>query len=253
MLDPIILIPSRLAAVRLPNKPLADIQGEPMVVHVWRRGMAANIGPVVVACCGSEIEDVVKQAGGQAVITDPDLPKGTDRIYAALQKIDARNPGNQYDVIINLQGDLPTISASLLHQVLAPLADPAVDIATIAAPITNQADLANLNVVKIAMTEPKETPDGGKIGRALYFSRSLIPSGGQIHYHHIGVYAYRRKALESYVQMPVSSLETAEQLEQLRALEAGMRIDVAVVNEIPPSIDTQEDLDHVRKLIQSNE
>jgi len=249
MLDPIILIPSRLAAVRLPNKPLADIQGEPMVVHVWRRGMAANIGPVVVACCGPEIEDVVKQAGGQAVVTDPELPKGTDRIYAALRQIDVQNPGKQYDVIINLQGDLPTISAALLHQVLAPLANPEVDIATIAAPITNEADLTNLNVVKIAMTEPNEAPGGAKVGRALYFSRSLIPSGGQTHYHHIGVYAYRRKALEAYVQMPVSSLETAEQLEQLRALEAGMRIGVAIVDEIPPSIDTPEDLDHVRNLV----
>lgn len=249
MLDPIILIPSRLAAVRLPNKPLAEIQGEPMVVHVWRRGMAANIGPVVVACCGPEIEDVVKQAGGQAVVTDPELPKGTDRIYAALRQIDVQNPGKQYDVIINLQGDLPTISAALLHQVLAPLANPEVDIATIAAPITNEADLTNLNVVKIAMTEPEETTNGAKVGRALYFSRSLIPSGGQTHYHHIGVYAYRRKALEAYVQMPISSLETAEQLEQLRALEAGMRIDVAIVDEIPPSIDTPEDLDHVRNLV----
>ena len=249
MLDPIILIPSRLAAVRLPNKPLLDIQGEPMVVHVWRRGMAANIGPVVVACCGTEIEDAVKQVGGQAVITDPHLPKGTDRIYAALKQVDARNPGKQHDVIINLQGDLPTISAALLHQVLAPLANPEVDIATIAAPITNPADLTNLNVVKIAMTEPKETADGTKIGQALYFSRSLIPSGGQVHYHHIGVYAYRRKALEEYVQMPVSSLEAAEQLEQLRALEAGMRIDVAIVNESPPSIDTQEDLDYVRGMV----
>lgn len=248
MHDPIILIPSRLAAARLPNKPLADIQGEPMVVHVWRRGMAANIGPVVVACCGSEIEDVVKQVGGQAIITGPDFPRGTDRIYAALKEIDARNPGKQHDVIINLQGDLPTISAALLHQVLAPLADSAVDIATLAAPITHQAELTNPNVVKIAMVEPKETPDGVKVGRALYFSRSHIPSGGKVHYHHIGVYAYRRKALEAYVQMPESSLEEAEQLEQLRALEAGMRIDVAIVNEIPHSIDTQEDLDKVRQL-----
>lgn len=248
MTNPIILIPSRMAAVRLPNKPLADIHGEPMVVHVWRRGMAANIGPVVVACCGSEIESVIKQAGGQAVITDPDLPKGTDRIYAALKQVDADNQGRLHDVIINLQGDLPTISDALLRQVLAPLSDPAVDIATLAAPITNEADLTNVNVVKIAMTEPQETATGVKVGRALYFSRSPIPSGGTVHYHHIGVYAYRRKALEAYVKMPVSSLEAAEQLEQLRAMEAGMRIDVAIVDEIPPSIDTREDLEHVRSI-----
>jgi 3-deoxy-manno-octulosonate cytidylyltransferase (CMP-KDO synthetase) len=248
MTNPIILIPSRMAAVRLPNKPLADIHGEPMVVHVWRRGVAANIGPVVVACCGPEIENVIKQAGGQAVITDPDLPKGTDRIYAALKQVDADNQNQLHDVIINLQGDLPTISDALLRQVLAPLSDPAVDIATIAAPITNEADLTNVNVVKIAMTEPQETATGAKVGRALYFSRSLIPSGGTVHYHHIGVYAYRRKALEAYVKMPVSFLEAAEQLEQLRAMEAGMRIDVAIVNEIPPSIDTREDLEHVRSI-----
>ena len=247
MLNPIILIPSRLAASRLPNKPLADIHGEPMVVHVWRRGMAANLGPVVVACCGSEIKDVVTNAGGQAVITDPALPKGSDRIHAALKEIEAKSPGQIYDVIINLQGDLPTISSALLHQVLAPLEDPAVDIATLATPIINKEDLINVNVVKIAMTEPKETPQGVKTGRALYFSRSLVPSGGTFHYHHIGVYAYRRKALEAFVNLPVSSLESAEQLEQLRALEAGMRMDVAIVDEIPQSIDTPEDLDLVRK------
>jgi 3-deoxy-manno-octulosonate cytidylyltransferase (CMP-KDO synthetase) len=246
MANPIILIPSRLGATRLPNKPLADIHGDPMIVHVWRRGVAANLGPVVVACCGSEIEEAVIKAGGHAVITDPALPKGSDRIYAALRKIDEENPGQLHDIIINLQGDLPTISAELLHQVLAPLEDPAVDIATLAAPITNREELENVNAVKIAMTQPKETASGAKIGRALYFSRSVIPSGGSDHYHHIGVYAYRRKALETYVQLPVSSLEASEQLEQLRAMEAGMRIDVAIVSEIPQSVDTPEDLDRVR-------
>jgi len=248
MANPIILIPSRLASFRLPNKPLADIQGEPMIVHVWRCGMAASIGPVVVACCGPEIEEVIRQVGGQAVMTDPDLPRGSDRVYAALEQIDAQNPDQVHDVIINLQGDLPMISASLIHQVLTPLADPAVDIATLAVPISAQEDLTNSNVVKVAMTQPQEMASGVKVGRALYFSRSLIPSGGLVHYHHIGIYAYRRKALEAYVKMPVSSLEAAEQLEQLRALEAGMRIDVAVVNEVPPSVDTQEDLDHVRRI-----
>jgi 3-deoxy-manno-octulosonate cytidylyltransferase (CMP-KDO synthetase) len=248
MLNPIVLIPSRLSATRLPNKPLADIRGEPMVVHVWRRGMAADIGPVVVACCGSEIEEVIKQAGGQAVVTGPDFPRGSDRIYAALKEIDAKNPGNLHDVIINLQGDLPTISAALLQQVLAPLADPAVDIATLAAPFANTEDVANVNSVKIAMTAPQADSNGTMIGRAVYFSRSVIPFGAKTHYHHIGVYAYRRKALEAYVKMPVSSLEAVEQLEQLRALEAGMRIDVAIVNEIPPSVDTPEDLNFVRNL-----
>lgn len=248
MANPIVLIPSRMAATRLPHKPLADIQGEPMVVHVWRRGMAANIGPVVVACCGSEIERTIKQAGGQAVVTDPDLPKGTDRVYAALKQVDAQNPGQLHDIVINLQGDLPTVGASLLRQVLTPLANPDVDIATLAAPLVNKADLANSDVVKIAMTQPHEIASGAKVGRALYFSRSPIPFGGTTHYHHIGIYAYRRQALEAYVKMPVSPLEDVEQLEQLRALEAGMRIDVVVVDDIPPSVDTKEDLEHVRSI-----
>lgn len=244
-MNPIIIIPVRMAASRLPNKPLADIHGEPMVVRVWRCGMAANLGPVVVACCGPEIEEAVKKAGGQAVITDPALPKGTDRIYAALKQIDGSEQPH-HDVVINLQGDLPTMSASLLRQVLAPLSDPSVDISTLVVPITHKADLENPNVVKVAMAAIREVP-GGKVGGCLYFSRSLVPSGGEAHYRHIGVYAYRRKALEAYVRMPVSPLEDAEQLEQLRALEAGMRIDAAVVYEVPPSVDTPEDLAHVRE------
>ena len=249
-INPIVLIPARMGATRLPNKPLVDIHGEPMIVHVWRRGMAANIGAVVVACCGAEIENAVRQAGGQVVATDPALPSGTDRIYAALCQMEAKTPDKEdYDVIINLQGDLPTISAALLHQVLAPLANPAVDIATIAVPITDPSDLTNPNVVKIALTEPQESENGVPIGRALYFSRSLIPVEGAVHYHHIGVYAYRRKALEAFVKMPVSSLEKAERLEQLRGLEAGMRVDVAIVNEIPLSVDTADDLERAREFL----
>ncbi|MBM3468709.1 MAG: 3-deoxy-manno-octulosonate cytidylyltransferase [Alphaproteobacteria bacterium] len=248
MSNPIILIPARLAAARLPNKPLADINGDPMIVHVWRRGAAANIGPVAVACCGAEIAEVISREGGRAVITGPDFPRGSDRIYAALLKIETDNPAQRYDIIINLQGDLPTISESLLKQVLLPLQNPEVDIATLAVQITNNNDLTNPNVVKIAMSAPQEDSSGCKIGRALYFSRSLVPSQGSKHYHHIGVYAYRRAALETYVKLPVSSLEEAESLEQLRALEAGMRIDVALVNEVPPSVDTPEDLEHVRNL-----
>ena len=249
--NPIILIPARMGAMRLPNKPLADIHGEPMIVHVWRRGMDANIGTVVVACCGVEIENAVRQAGGQTVVTNPNIPNGTDRIYAALQQIETDASGKEaYDVIINLQGDLPTISAALLRQVLAPLANPAVDIATLAAPITEPSDLTNPNVVKIALTEPQKSACGVPVGRALYFSRSLIPAEGIIHYHHIGVYAYRRKALEAFVKKPVSCLEKAERLEQLRALEAGMRIDVAVVNEIPLSVDTLNDLERVREFLE---
>lgn len=245
----ITIIPARVAAVRLPDKPLLDIDGIPMIMRTWQQGIAASMGPVVVACCGPQIQEIIEEAGGQAIITDPNLPKGTDRVYAALQHLDAASPeASGSDIIINLQGDLPTISPSLLKQVLVPLSNPDVDIATIAAPITNMTELNNSNVVKIAMTQPQEYSPGVRIGRALYFSRSRIPSEGTVHYHHIGVYAYRRKALEAYVQMPESSLETAERLEQLRALEAGMRIDVALVNEIPPSVDTPEDLAFVRSL-----
>lgn len=247
--NPIIMIPARMAAARLPNKPLADINGEPMIVHVWRRGMAADLGPVVVACCGPEIAGAIERVGGQAIITDPNLPKGSDRIYVALKQVDEGNSGQPHDIIINLQGDLPTIDATLLHQVLAPFENPDVDIATLAAPIKHKDELNNPNVVKIAMTEPQKTASGALVGRALYFSRSPIPSGGQIHYHHIGVYAYRRKALEAFVQLQMSSLEKAEQLEQLRALEAGLRIDVAVVDSIPQSVDTPDDLDKVRAII----
>jgi len=249
MVNPIIIIPSRLASQRLPNKPLLDIGGEPMVVRVWRCGMNAGIGPVFVACCGPEIEKVITQAGGQAVITDPDLPKGSDRIHAALKEIETQNSNEEYDVIINLQGDLPIISTSLIKQVLAPLSNPAVDIATLAAPILDSEVLKNVNVVKVAIAAPQKTSSGEKIGRALYFSRSPIPSGGQEHYHHIGIYAYRRPALEAFIKLPVSPLETAEQLEQLRALEAGMRIDVSIVSEVPPSVDTKEDLTYVRHIL----
>ena len=249
MVNPIIIIPSRLASQRLPNKPLLDIGGKSMIVRVWRCGMNAGIGPVIVACCGPEIEKVITQAGGRAVITDPDLPKGSDRIYAALKEIESQNSDQEYDVIINLQGDLPLISPSVIEQVIVPLSNPAVDIATLAAPILDSETLNNVNVVKVAIAAPQKTKTGEKIGRALYFSRSPIPSGGQDHYHHIGIYAYRRPALETFINLPVSSLEAAEQLEQLRALEAGMRIDVSIVSEAPPSVDTREDLTYVRHIL----
>ena len=250
--NPITIIPARMAATRLPGKVLADIHGEPMVVRVWRQGMAANIGPVIVACCGRQIEEAITRVGGKAVITDPTLPGGTDRIYAALKQIESLYPEQvPHDIVINLQGDLPTISPDLLRHVLMPFANPDVDIATLATPFKDAHHLNNPDKVKIAMTQPQENLAGVKTGRALYFSRSPIPSGGSAHYHHIGVYAYRRKALEEYVKMPVSYLEKAEGLEQLRALEAGMRIDVAIVNEIPPSVDTPEDLEYVRGLFRN--
>jgi len=239
-LNPIIVIPARLAATRLPNKPLADINGLPMIVHVWQQALKANIGPVVVACCGEEIAHEIRNRGGIAVLTDPDLPKGSDRIYAALQGVEDQE---QYNVIINLQGDLPTIDPEVLKSVLAPLNNPDVDIATVAAVIKDPKEIQNPNVVKIAMCAPDPAT---KTGRALYFSRCPIPANAPVYYHHIGIYAYRRSALEKFITLPMSYLENCESLEQLRAMESGMRMDVAVVDAFPLSIDTQEDLYQAR-------
>jgi 3-deoxy-manno-octulosonate cytidylyltransferase (CMP-KDO synthetase) len=245
----IVIIPARMASSRLPGKPCADIHGKPMIVRVWEQATAAGIGPVAVACCGTQIREVIEQAGGQAIMTDPDLPRGTDRVYAALRQIERAAPEQSpYEIIINPQGDLPNINPALLQQVLVPFANPAVDIVTLAVPVESSGQRENSShSVKIAMREPTKNADGVKIGQALYFSRSLIPYGAAIFYHHIGVYAYRRKALESYVQLPESYLEKTEALEQLRALEAGMRIDVVIVNELPFSVDTLEDLENVRQ------
>ncbi len=236
--QPLIIIPSRLASTRLERKSLALINGLPMVVQVLQRALEANMGPVAVACCGPEIAEVVQQNGGRAILTHPDLPSGTDRMWAAVQSLasESRPP-----IVINLQGDLPNISATVLQAVLRPLENPAVDIATIACVIENPQDLTNENVVKIALA--KESPTRG---RGLYFSRAAIPFGADTHYHHIGVYAYRYEALEKFVSLPASPLEKAERLEQLRALEAGMRIDVELVETIPHTVDTAADLESAR-------
>lgn len=231
----IVIIPARLGATRLPRKPLAMIHGQPMIVHVLKRGLEAGLGPVVVACCDEEIATVVQQNGGQAVITDPALPSGTDRIFAALKQID---PQRHYDFIVNLQGDLPFISKTSLQAVMTPFAAPEVDIATIAAPIPPQEDIHNPNIVKIGMAlSPHQ-----QSGRALYFSRQAIPYQSPQYLHHIGVYAYRRQALEQFVQAPPTLLEQTEKLEHLRALELGLRIDVQLVEETPKSVDTLDDL-----------
>lgn len=235
MSNTVIVIPSRLAATRLPNKPLILIRGEPMIVHVLRRGLEANIGPVVVACCGEEIANLVRAEGAQAVITDPDLPSGSDRVYAAMQTFD---PEGKYENIINLQGDLPFISPESLQAVVKPFADPSVDIATLAAPLDVQEEIDSPHVVKIAMALSAEAT----CGRALYFSRSPVPHGGP-YYHHIGVYGYRRAALERFVEASPKPLELLEKLEQLRALELGLRIDVQMVKEVPNSVDTSSDLE----------
>ena len=242
MANPVLVIPARMASTRLPGKPLADIAGAPMIVHVWRRAREAALGPVIVACAEREIAAAVEAAGGKAVLTKSDHPSGSDRIFEAVMQLD---PARQYDVVVNVQGDLPLIEPSAIRAALAPLAEAAVDIATLAAPIENAEELGNPSVVKIAAG----FAPGIGIARALYFSRLPVPHGGGAHYHHIGLYAYRRAALERFVQLPPSPLEKRESLEQLRALEAGMRIDVALVDSVPFGVDTLADLVRARELM----
>ncbi|OYV33821.1 MAG: 3-deoxy-manno-octulosonate cytidylyltransferase [Rhodospirillales bacterium 20-64-7] len=239
-MTPIILIPARLGSTRLPNKVLAEIAGRPMIAHVLERAQAAALGPVAVACGEAEIAAAVRAAGGEAVMTDPDLPSGSDRIFAALQALD---PAQQHDVVINLQGDLPAIDPGYLRAVLAPLADPAVDIATLVAPVTSAAEAAASSVVKCVCAFEGDA----QIAPALYFSRQPVPAGEGPLWHHIGIYAYRRAALARFVALPPSALERREKLEQLRALEAGMRIAAARVASAPFGVDTPEDLAAARQ------
>lgn len=239
----LIVIPARLKATRLPNKPLALIAGVPMVVQVMRRAMESGVGEVVVACDGEEIAQAVRAAGGVAILTDPDHPSGSDRVWEAL----TRHPASAtYDTIINLQGDVPTLEPHLLRELLRPLDNPAVDIATLAAAITREEEQTNPAVVKAVIT----LKNNEKSGRALYFTRAVAPYGAGVRFHHIGVYAYRRAALECFVGLPLSPLEQREKLEQLRALEAGLRIDVSVVDTVPLGVDTPEDLERARNILQ---
>jgi 3-deoxy-manno-octulosonate cytidylyltransferase (CMP-KDO synthetase) len=242
--SPIILIPARMKSVRLPGKPLADICGQPMIVQVWRRAMEAGLGPVCVAAAEAEIAEAVTREGGIAVLTSPDHPSGSDRIFEALRKID---PDNRHDAIVNLQGDLPTIEPAIIRRVLDPLEDEAVDIATLAVEITRDAERADPNVVKaVAAFDPASAQS---IARALYFSRATVPANDGPHYHHVGIYAYRRAALARFVALPPGLLERREKLEQLRALEAGMRIDVALVDTLPLGVDTPAELERARAIL----
>jgi 3-deoxy-manno-octulosonate cytidylyltransferase (CMP-KDO synthetase) len=240
--NPIVMIPARLGSTRLPNKPLADIAGLPMIVQVCARAAEARVGPVLVAAAEREIAEAVERAGYRAVLTDPALPSGSDRIHQALREVD---PEHRHDLVVNLQGDLPTLDPELITAVLPPLEDPAVDIATIAAAIRIEEERHDPNVVKVAAAFASDR----RIARALYFSRATIPSGEGDHYHHIGLYAYRRAALERFVTLPPGILERREKLEQLRALEAGMRIDVALVDTVPLGVDTPADLERARAIL----
>jgi 3-deoxy-manno-octulosonate cytidylyltransferase (CMP-KDO synthetase) len=237
----LVLIPARMAATRLPGKPLLEIAGLPMIVHVLRRATAAKIGRVAVATDTPQIAAVVTAHGFEAVMTRPDHPSGSDRIYEALGKLD---PAGHAEIVVNLQGDFPTILPDNIRDVLAPLADPAVDIATLAAEIHTEEESTNPNVVKLIGS----TLSGRRL-RALYFTRATAPWGEGPRYHHIGLYAYRRAALERFVKLPPSPLEQQEKLEQLRALEAGMRIDVTIVDTVPRGVDTPADLETARRIL----
>jgi 3-deoxy-manno-octulosonate cytidylyltransferase (CMP-KDO synthetase) len=254
MSQTIILIPARLQATRLPSKPLADIAGEPMIVHVWRRAMEAESGRVVVCTDSEDIKSVIARAGGEAVMTRDDHLSGSDRIYEALSRLD---PDGEFETVVNMQGDLPTLDPKLVQACLAPLRRSlklgGPHIATIAAEIKKPDERTNPNVVKVVGSPLAATKlaDGRTVPerlRALYFTRATAPYGEGLLYHHIGIYAYRRSALEAFVSMPPSPLELREKLEQLRALEDGMRIEVALVDTVPLGVDTPHDLEEARRI-----
>lgn len=242
-MNPIILIPSRMASVRLPGKPLALIAGRAMILHVLDRALEAGIGPVAVACADAEVAEAVRAAGGVAVMTDPALPSGSDRIHAALLALD---PGGRHDAVVNLQGDLPTIPPAQLRAAVAVLADPSIDIGTLAAPIETAEEAAAPSIPKVACA----FGPGRDVTPALYFSRAAIPAGDGPRWRHIGIYAYRRAALARFVSLPESLLERREKLEQLRALEAGMRIGCARVDRAPLGVDTPADLARIRAILE---
>ena len=240
MADVLIVIPARMASTRLPGKPLLDIAGEPMIVHVLRRAQAARLGEVVVATDSDVVAACVEKAGGRAVMTRADHVSGSDRVFEALEVAD---PQRRSGIIVNVQGDLPTLAPADIAAAIGPLADAAVDIATLAAEITRAQERTDPNVVKLV-----GTPVGARRLRALYFTRAAAPAGEGPLYHHIGLYAFRREALARFVALPPSPLEQREKLEQLRALEAGMRIDATIVDSVPLGVDTAAELARARAI-----
>ena len=239
-MNPVVIIPARLSATRLPRKPLADIGGRPMIARVAERALAADIGPVVVAADSSEIGDALDGSGARAILTRPDHHSGSDRIFEALETLD---PEGRHDVVVNVQGDFPTVASAAIAAALGPLADAEVAIGTLAGEIVLDEERGNPNVVKVI-----GSPLGSGRLRALYFTRATAPWGEGPLYHHCGIYAYRRSALQRFVTLPPSVLERRERLEQLSALEAGMRIDVTVIDEVPFGVDAPADLERARAL-----
>ncbi|MDG2242098.1 MAG: 3-deoxy-manno-octulosonate cytidylyltransferase [Rhodospirillaceae bacterium] len=238
----LVVIPARLASMRLPDKPLAMIGSDPMIVHVLQRAVEADVGPVIVACGDQAIADAIEKAGGNAVMTDRDLPSGSDRVWAAAQQFD---PDSEYNCIVNVQGDLPTFEPRLVKAAVDALHDGQADIGALVAEITDPAETDDPNVVKVAI----HFPEGQTVAPALYFSRNRIPSGDGPAFHHIGIYAYTRDALKRFVALPPASLEIRERLEQLRALANGMRIAAGLVDTIPFGVDTAADLERARIIL----
>ncbi len=237
--NPIVLIPARMQARRLPGKPLADIAGKPMIIHVWERATESRLGRVIVAAAEQVIVDVIKAAGGEAVLTDANLPTGSDRIYQALSKLD---PEQKHDAVINVQGDVPTLESKYIRTAYETLQHSDADIATLITPIVKPEDITATQIVKAVV----ELPAGKQTGRAHYFTRTAAPWGDGPYYCHVGLYAYRRTALERFVKSPHSTLEQREGLEQLRALAIGLRIDAALIDTLPLGVDTPEDLEKAR-------
>jgi 3-deoxy-manno-octulosonate cytidylyltransferase (CMP-KDO synthetase) len=240
----VVLIPARLAATRLPDKPLLPIGGLPMIVHVWRRAVEADLGPVVVACAEQVIADAVRAVGGEAVLTDPALPSGTDRIHQALGRLD---PERRYELVVNVQGDLPVLEPAALRRVVEPIRLLGTDMGTLASATEDEEERANPNVVKAVASFTEEDPT---LGRAIYFTRATAPTGPGPVWHHIGIYAYTRAALERFATLRPSPLERRERLEQLRALENGMTIGVRLVDTVPFGVDTPADLERARAILE---
>ncbi|MBX9751754.1 MAG: 3-deoxy-manno-octulosonate cytidylyltransferase [Roseococcus sp.] len=238
---PIVLIPARLAATRLPRKPLADIHGQPMIAHVWRRAMEADIGEVLVATDSAEVAEVIRDLGGRVEMTRAEHPSGSDRVHEALEALD---PDGHHDVVINVQGDLPTIAPSAIRAVLAPMHRREVDLATLVAEIHREEERTASSVVKMVGTAM-----GPGHFQCLYFTRATAPWGEGVLYHHIGLYGWRRASLRRFIQLPPSPLELREKLEQLRALEAGMRIEAMLIDDVPLGVDTPADLERARELL----
>jgi 3-deoxy-manno-octulosonate cytidylyltransferase (CMP-KDO synthetase) len=244
MSDPIVVIPARMAASRLPGKPLADINGEPMIAHVWKRAVAAGAGPVIVATDSIDIAAVVRARGGIAVMTRSDHPSGSDRVHEAVESFD---PAGEHRIVINLQGDFPTIDPAAIAVAAEPLDDRQVDLATLCAEIHDPDERTADSVVKLIGSHVT-----ARRLRCLYFTRATAPTGEGPLYHHIGLYAYRRDALRRFVSLPPSPLELRERLEQLRAVEAGMRIDAMIVSHVPRGVDTPADLDRARAALSAD-